>query len=293
MRREEKTIYIPKTLIDDSEITGFDLAVFIQTDISSMRIFTEPFCLGIGTIAYKLFGTPNKDRAKIQNSFKKLVSKYPLIFSATENKQYIVTDFSTKIEEYQVAIKLSEYDAIANSVYSYKYNMLKAYLIILSMTCSYIKANNRGYLGTNYKYSFYATLCDCKEITFSNYVTCLENLDLIYVYRPQDPHKTNVLAHKKYEKYIIKWVIESNYGEKESNETNKRRSLMGKYNYLVKQLALGKPCPYSKKELKEIRAGVIKHNKYCKAQSKIDSAYLSKIKDVGIIDSIIVDTTQY
>ena len=119
------------------------------------------------------------------------------------------------------------------------------------MARSYIKANGKGYLGTNFAYSWYATLCDCKEITFSNYVTCLEKLDLIYVYKPQDHKKTNVLAHKKYEKYIIKWAIESDYGKKEDNQANKRRSLMGKYNYLVKQLDLGNPCPYTKKELKE------------------------------------------
>ena len=286
MKREEKTIYIPKSLIDDPEVTGFDLVVFIQADLCSMRIFTEPFCLGAGTIAYKLFGSPIKHRAKIQDSFKRLATKYPLLFTMTSNKQYIVTDFNVKVEEYQVAIKLSEYDTIANSEYSYKFNMLKAYLVILSMARSYIKANGIGYLGTNFAYSWYANVCDCKEITFSNYVTCLEDLDLIYVYRPQDPHKTNVLAHKKYEKYIIKWTIENNYGKKESNETNKRRSLMGKYNYLVKQLDLGNPCPYSKKELKEIRAGVVAHNKYCKAQSKLDTTYLSKIKDITIIDNI-------
>lgn len=286
MKREEKTIYIPKSLIDDLEVTGFDLVVFIQADICSMRIFTEPFCLGTGTIAYKLFGTPIKHKTEIQNSFKKLTLKYPTLFKATSNKQYIITDFNTKIEEYQVAIKLSEYDTIANSEYSYKFNILKAYLVILSMARSYIKANDMGYLGTNFAYSWYAALCGCKETTFSNYVTCLEKLDLIYVYRPQDHQKTNVLAHKKYEKYIIKWAIENNYGGKENDSANKRRSLMGKYNYLVKQLNLGNPCPYSKKELKEIRAGVVAHNKYCKSQSKTDTSYLSKIKDISIIDNI-------
>lgn len=286
MNREETKLFIPKTLIDDPEITGLDLAVYIQLNLCSIKLFDEPSCLGAGSIAYKLYKYSNKNRAKIQQSFQKLIIKCPTYFSSDGDKKYIITNFYNNTDEFQVRITLQEYDTIANSEYSYKFNMLKAYLVILSMARSYIKANGIGYLGTNFAYSWYANVCDCKEITFSNYVTCLEDLDLIYVYRPQDPHKTNVLAHKKYEKYIIKWTIENNYGKKESNETNKRRSLMGKYNYLVKQLDLGNPCPYSKKELKEIRAGVVAHNKYCKAQSKLDTTYLSKIKDITIIDNI-------
>lgn len=286
MEREQKILYVPKSLIDDPEITGFDLAVFIQTDLCSMRIFTEPFCLGIGTISYKLYGDPNKHKTEIQNAFKKLCEKYPDIFTATSNKKYIITDFNKKVDEYQVSINLIEYDSIINSEYTYKFNMLKAFLVILSTARSNIKVNGRGYLGTNFKYSWYGELCDCSSPTFSNYVTCLEKLDLVFVYHSKDKDKTNILGHKKNERCIIKWAVENDYDGRESNLSNKHRSLMAKFNYLSKQLEMGNSCPYTKVELKEIRKYIVEHNKYCKEQSKIDSSYLLKIKDVTIIDNI-------
>lgn len=270
-------ILIPKSLILNPTIIGNDLLTYYG--MYSLEYKKTDF-ITCYNIAGELYGNPLRKIKEIKKSTKILSSLFPDQIISYEDKVY-KTQLITKQPD--TFIMVSDYivSALISSKYSYYINMFWLYCIILVTT-----NKNIMYRGSTCTYDYYAQILNTTTKTISNYITNLENLGIIYIFKSNHfNYLPNIIGKYEDKEFIDMWAKSHGYIEQD-NKTNKHRSLMAKFNYLSKQVATGNPSPYSREEVAEIRKYVMEHNKYCKAESKIDSAYLDKIKDLSLIDNI-------
>ena len=286
MDRNEYMVYVPKELIINEQTSGLDILLYINTVIYGRTLFKDPICLSYYTFADKIYGRPNQHIKEIKESLTRLEKMFPDNIKSTTVPGVVKIDFSYKYSQPRVAESLKSVDIIINSKYNYKLSLLKYYFLILASIKSDIYVGTSKYFATDYGVNWFANYIGVTKKTISLYTSCLEKLELIYVLRDSYNKQNNIMGRYQDSDLINIYGKMQSYGDNQIQDSNYKRSLMAKFNYLSKQVAAGKPSPYSRKEVAEIRKYITEHNKYCKAESKVDATCLEKIKDLSIIDNI-------
>lgn len=268
-------ITIPKPLILNPAITGNDLLTYAGMFILEYK---HTDFQTVYNVAGELYNNPLRKTKEIKKSMKLLSSLLDII--SYEDKAY-KSHLIIKHTDTFITINADDIYTLVNSDFSYHVNMFWLYCLILANTDPSI-----SYKASIMPYGYFADRLQTADSTISSYMHGLEKLELIYIFHPTSlQHSPNIISKYANKDFVDMWVEQHGYIS-EKNAANRRRSLMAKFNYLVKLLEEGKPCPYSSAEVDEIRNCVIEHNRFCQIQAKIDKSYLEKIKDFALLDNI-------
>jgi hypothetical protein len=149
-----------------------------------------------------------------------------------------------------------------------------------------LKAPNNGYYLSECTQTYYAKCLETKQAaSIQKYITRLEDLKVIYVRRSNKPHINNLMGFYEFKELIDQYADNNSAfsRQKSSSSSNSKRSLMQKYNQVLR----GKT--YDKETLEQIRDYILEYNSDMDRlqHENPDDDYASKKKDVTVLLDII------
>lgn len=230
----------------------------------------------VNDLVYHILGKEAISRENITKISKALdvITKLEFIKSEkiAKNTYIFDTDSMNHIPKYYVWTPFFYLNKILVSEYSYKFNLVKQYFLILG---------GRRYGGElNFmSLNWFAEKMNCSIQTINCYNTALEKLKLICIYKSNNKKIGNIYASFD-DADILSMYVENQNLSNVSKKTNINRSLIMKYNYIVKS---GK-CPYSQKEVREIRKAIIEHNSQAETYKERFPGTVVKFYDPAILE---------
>ena len=264
MTKKEYITYVPKELVLNPATTGFDIMTYNICHIYGTNFFKEPIYITPAFIAGQL-GDVLKYRTKATRSLYYLAEKYPQILCETKISKTFKLDITPKCTDSTVRIPLDEVDIILNSNYSYRFELLKLYYVIVAS----FKKDIYNFKGTNYGIGWYVTQMGVTSKTISTYLSSLKSLKMIYIYQ-DSKGSTNLIGRYQDKELLNEWAEVNGYIGGSRTTSNEARSLMMKYHRLEK----GEHYPAN--EIKKIKAYIQYYN----------SIHSDKPKDLSVFDTI-------
>ncbi len=276
---EEAKFKVPTELIFNEQSPPLDIAVYAYLSIMSVSYLNHPICIAPNAIAYEIYGEPTAHAKDVSDSILRICQQYPSFVKQLSANAFLV-DYQAQSNTIRyISIWQREMESILHSQYAYKISILKMFAVILGSLQKDIQIDNRNYFATTYPENWYSRKMNIALETIRKYFRCLESLQLIYVI--QSPHKSNLIGRLSDRKLLLKWGSENGYQDN-SDDTNRKRSLMQKFNRFKKAKKSGAEIPYSSSELKEIKQYIKDRNEKYRAWANFDPSAYDKIIDMSI-----------
>ena len=258
MLKSEYMTYVPRELVLDSNTSGFDIMTYNICQMYGNNFFKDPIYVTSSFIAGQ-FGNLLNYRTKAASSLAYLSDKYPDFLGETELSRTYKLNINKKVSEKMVRVSYSDIETILNSKYSYKFELIKLFYIIMAS----MKSDIEHYKGTNYGSGWYAEYMGVTKKTISLYISCLKELKLIFLF--QDKAKKNNLIGRYEDRELLRgWALQNGYTGGSRSFANEARSLMMKYHQLEK----GRK--YSTNEVQQIKEYVSWYNSNCEPGNEKD-----------------------
>lgn len=249
MKKADFTTYVPKDLVLNPNTTGLDILTYILLNMYGSNYFNDPLYITPSFVLGHIKEGVNYD--KIRQSFNYISDLYPDFLSETEMRSTYKLDIHGLDIKTFVKVPYYELQVILESDYSYKINLIKMYYVIIGSFISEIC----GFKGTNYGFGWFSDVMGTANKTISSYITCLNKLELIYVYQDKN-RKTNIMCRYYDQQKIREWAKEHGYTGGSRSSSNEARSLMMKYHQIEK----GKGTRYSPSEISQIKSYIKWYN---------------------------------
>lgn len=257
MKKAECDTYVPKNIVLNPNSTGLDILTYVLLNMYGKSIIDEPIYI---TPTYILGHIKEySDFTKISKSMAFISDMYPDLLSETEFRNTYKLDISKRDNKLFVKVPYCELERILQSDYSYKMNLIKMYYVIIGSFTPEIC----GFKGTNYGFGWFTDIMGVANKTISSYITCLNSLELIYIYQDKN-RKTNIMCRYYDQQEIRKWAKEHGYTGGSRSSANEARSLMMKYHQLEK----GRK--YSTNEVQQIKEYISWYNSNCEPGNEKD-----------------------
>ena len=305
------SIYIPKTLNGNIDISNHAIAVYSLLQILSVPSQLPIQCITIEQLAFYLFNEIPNQRSNIMQDLQLGLNElieYKIIKKISEYSKNIILDCSNlKINTDSgnfVKIFFSEIQQIFNIKCSNNHFSLLRYFICLISTLNWnvnVSLENnitkKGIIGYM-TIDFLSKKINLSKRTIMRYNNILEEANLIYVnrynaYLIEKDNKLkrpiNVYGRYKDKEYIETFAnahlntYKATIVEKPSDyNVNEKRKLAQMYNYLLKENNI----KYSHEELQNIYQYVLAENQKYKNFyiSTKNKQYLKKIRDINIFE---------
>lgn len=276
-----KTLYIKDEITNNTNITNDGYVTYLAL-LCLMRKDKKLYYININLLTYVLtdvFPAPRSFFNSISNGIINLadtkIIKITNDIDSTKKKYEWIVDLSY-IYERNGYFSKAEIDEIRKILFTSKHfgsatSLLRFYIYLLTT----IHKNKDEMLGVGFtSVSDMSTTTGLNEKTIYSYLERLENLELIYVYRPkvsivkkdgnikEIPSSYGRLCDKDNiitvgTNYETKYITQKTSKEKKNN----LRSLSQKYSVVLNCLRDGKKIPYDDKTLKEIYYAIKELNK--------------------------------
>lgn len=281
MNTQTIKLFLPNDLLLNPTLSGLDLVVHMYINNLSYWSFNgEKYYVTPRFIANEMECDRESFITGVYTSLKNLIKQGVVKGEKVNSYGYLldVEQFGPYEFEF-ITINYPELKKIISTDYYYKFELVKFYLLIkYTLRVPVFIGSEKRYI-SNIAQAFFSNTMDITKQTVHRYVTTLENLNCICVYRSTAPHKNNVYGLYGDEEFVEKYG-RKNCSSQPRSEANEQRSLMKKYYWLTQ----GKT--YSPEETAEIKKAVIAHNdRMCMlAEEFPNGGYRSRIKDMSVFN---------
>lgn len=254
-------VFYPIRYLNNEELTSFDKIMLCYL----LRFYTaktEFNYINIPVLYHRVYNESYfKASRRQQNTFKenvdslinKLLKEDLIEIEGEEQGTYIVTRLEKCENETFITINLDDVNKILRETNQFA---LAYYYVLLMKSRNFTlnimdKKGAVGYMPVNY----FSEILNKSPLTIMNYNKRLEDMQIIYIRHSQKQGIPN--AYGLYEdKKRIDHYYSNYYTFNITKTTNRRRSLMQKYNNAIR-----KGIKYSKKEINEINEYIKQRNK--------------------------------
>lgn len=265
------SVFVPHEFLATSSTSGFTLAVYCHLSMYVRCQHYKECPVNVHDIAYIMFGSIKKTH-EIRESMDCIASCGLFRISKMALNEYVVhpCEFSEMNARF-ASVPHSIISKILQSEYTYKYELLKMVMLIISgRTLRHVKKNGKPYFN-NHPIEWYIKIMGVNSSsTIIKYQTTLEQMGIIYISRSL--YDSNIIGL-----YWDKDVIRSysyNIRRKERKEhPSNARSLMRKYLWMAK----GKKYPPD--ETEEVLNYIKEYNTRME-----EGGYLDKVKDLSVFN---------
>ena len=264
---------INDTLIRSLNITDFDVAVYSFCMINTMSGNYESVSMDISDLAYQMRGSliiSNKFRDKLNKSMNHLINEGYIHAEKPIRNKYIIYLDEFNNFEYFTSVDPSDLRIIMQQSYE-PVSVLRQYLLVLSTI-------NSGSKCSTYTLDWYGSITGRTIQTVSKYMSVLEDLGLIYIYRSADKYTANVYGRAQ-DKAAIDFIGRKTGKPARINANNKRR-FSQMYNH-IKKVGI-KKCGYTPEEVVMVHEYMKQRNEEIRQMAAAQPAIQPEYYDLSI-----------
>lgn len=274
-------LLFPNQLVTNPEITGFELAVLGYFKTFSQNVANEPYYVAPSSLSLTLFHSCRTIHiTKVEEALQHLSKELPQMFKKVSS-HYLYQPCDDK-ELFYVNVPFELFKKILSMENGY--GLLKLYCVILSAFKKNIVVNNCKFFASDFNLSWYQQRFPVNMQTLTKYFKTLEDMKLIYVVRTS--RKNNLVGKYEHKNLIDEWG--GTHGYKITNvQTNLHRSLMQKYNRILKLTQEQKEIPYTKAEIIQIKEYLEEKNHATDKWESLDPSYEGTTYNTSVLHDIL------
>ncbi len=311
---EDIAILIPKSLINNLEISHYSITVYCL--IKKLLFFsgTDTLCLTLPQLVFYLTGEiPLKRNSlcdHLQQGLSELIENDYIELETIQQKHYLLNCekvwFDTKREPfvsipYDAVINIFKIDGVNN------HRLLRYYIFLIgtingNLSVKLPSGKSKKGVISDMGIGYLSEQTDISQKTIMEYNRILEQENLIYVYRFTDFISSGDIlknSHNIYGRYEDREYVDAYVNTKQSRSSRKinshididgindKRSLAQIY----RNICAGKEGNYSKHQIMRVYSYICEENeKYARLYDETRNiAYLNKIRDVSIFKDYLME----
>ncbi len=268
-------IYISNTLIKSQNIDDFDVAVYSFCIIKTMSANYTATTIDISDLAFHIYEKiqiSNKVRDKLNKSMNRLIDNGFIHAEKLGRNKFIIYLDNLNVSNFEYFVSVEPADLCAIMRQSYEpASVLRQYLLVLSTI-------NSGSKCSTYTLDWYGGITGRTIQTVSKYMSVLENLGLIYIYRSADKYAANVYGRAQ-DKAAIDFIGRKN-GKPARINANSKRRFAQMYNH-IKKVGI-KKCGYAPEEVVLVHEYMKQRNEEIRQMAAAQPAIQPEYYDLSI-----------
>lgn len=307
----EITLFIPEMLTSDKSFSNYSLAAFCVLQALSTPTQLPMQCVTYHQLIYYLTGEKAQQRNRITDYIKCGINELIencIIMKCDEFQKHLILDCTNlwidTDKEHFTVITFGDVQKIFKVENVNNFLLLRYYIILIGTISSKITVylENGEYKNRvvgNFTIDYLSELSGISDRTIIEYNKILENIGLLYVFRPDDftinkenydiRRLANIYGKPCNSEYVIKYANSQekhyetyHYKESNSKVANNKRRLAQMYQQLLK----GRGENYSKEEILDVYKYVISENEKYERMYEKDKYedYLDKIRDTDVFE---------
>lgn len=290
MTLDDFQIYIPHTYIQDPQTTSFDIVVFAALSLETHSMFKLDRVVTATGVAYAMYGEDgiNKNIKKIDASIRKIISDGVLPGRKVKAETYLMEHISSykDVWPHYTILPYMSINKIFCDARGDDSSLLKTYAYVMASRSLSKEDEVHGKRGivAYFGSKWYAKQLSISPNTFSRHITRLEELEVLYVFRPKATsagRNSNNIMGAYADKHLVD-LYAYNKHLYNVGDQNQKRSYMQKYNRIVRA---GSTAIYPVEEVMDIYEYIKERNQTEVVKSQeYNGRFEPDIKDLSVFE---------